>query len=279
MVGLIGAAIFGLACSPLAVPALPAAVALAVGLCLPQRQSSPAELRLRPVPVCYVIGAGLALLPGLVGHYLYDRARSAPTPETSIRSLTNAHRFDPEFPLYLARLAWLQAASNPADSSAARAARKAAEMAQGLAPLWLQAGYLGARIGEPWADQALRRARRLDPLSPLPPFLLMSLAPGDKSSVGLGVQAVRQAPELAAARFWWDKPELAQKVARESGISIPLPAAEPSTTQLLALAMDYEAATSFSMYAFRRSPWPTSLAPVVLRSEPKIEPESGIEVE
>ena len=151
----------------------------------------------------------------------------------------------------------------------AAAALQAARLAGGLAPLWLEAGFLGQRIGAPWAADALERAQRLDPLSPLASFHLMMARRGDPEAVTLGSRAVRADPRLARASFWHDHRDLASRVAAATGMHLPDPRALSATEpQMLTLILDREPAVSFSLYAFRRSPWPGRLAPAELRGFP-----------
>ena len=152
-----------------------------------------------------------------------------------------------------------------ADDTSAFRALTAASGAPGLAPLWLAAGELGWRAGLPWAPVALARARDLDPLSPLVAFHLLTTTDQSVAAASLGEFAVTREPRLAGALWWSDHPALASQVSRQTGVSIPLSVEEDSSPPMvLALTLDREPSLSFSLFAFRRSPWPARLAPIAV---------------
>ena len=113
----------------------------------------------------------------------------------------------------------------------------------------------------------------LDPLSPLPPFFLLQAGPDRADMVELGARALAAEPKLAAAVFWEARPELlAAARARLGWPASPGPSTESAagargdqSIVFLTLGLDREAAVSFSLFAFRRDPWPVDLAPVGLR--------------
>ncbi len=76
---------------------------------------------------------------------------------------------------------------------------------------------------------------------------------------------------LGAAVFWEEHPELREAVLERLGREAPGAVSMLSTgtagpTVLLVQSMDGRSALSFSLFAFRRSPWPADFAPVEVRS-------------
>lgn len=279
--GLVGGAVFSLGNSSSSILALPAAVAVLAGAALasgPPQQLSRGALSLG-LGLFYVAPVVLLLLPYELAHLHYQRATTAPDPERALTAIRRAAEIDPRFPLYRARAAWLAADLHGVDRETAANARRAAEQGHELALLWLVAGAMAIDVGEPWAPEALNRARRLDPLSPLPAFHLLRARPFSRDAVDLGRFATTTEPRLVAAVFWERYPEIWARVAEGAagealtgdsapprpGASSPGNAIGP--TVLLALTMDARPALSFSLFAFRRSPWPADVAPVELRSE------------
>ena len=266
MLGLIGAALFSLGAAPVSIPALPVAAAVVAGGALPARR--PGRFRWRPFPTAivalYMIGAAALLFPTAIAHRHYDIARGSGDVGKAIRSLESAIALDPRFPLYQARAAWL-AAGQKISQSAALQALRAAELARGLAPLWLEAGYLGHRSDQAWAPRALETAARLDPLSTLVAFHRMASRPSDPAAIDWGTQILTAEPGFAKARFWRNHPELVESIARKSGIR-PDTWRIDDTSQIapLAMVLDKDPSLSFSLYAFRRSPWRGALAPIEL---------------
>ena len=260
LVGMIGGVVFSLGSSPLAIPALPVTAAIVAGAALQGSWSPPR--RARWLPLMYLSAAAILLLPKAWAHRHYDLARGQSDPAQTLVNLQSAIRLDPEFPLYRARAAWLQSAAEKS-APAANEARLAAEKAVAVAPLWLQAGYLGHRAGLVWAPDALAQAADLDPLSTLVWFQRMVTQPTDPQASDWGARALYGEPGFAQARFWRQHVDLAKAVALRSGV-------EPRTTPLdeksdvveLAMVFDKTTAQSFSLFAFRRSAWPGALAPV-----------------
>jgi hypothetical protein len=276
LLGLLGGVVFALGSSPLAVPALPATAAVVAGLTL--RSPKPALIRHRaPWIAVYLLVAMTVLLPLDRGHFLYEAARRAADPAASLRHLDQARRLDADFPLYLARRAWLASDIRGIDREAADQAREAAEMAPGLAPLWLAAGDLGRRAHQAWAPSALAHAYRLDPLSPLAAFHLMMVQGNQDEAVRLGEAAVAMEPRLVGAQWWWNHRDLADRLSRRIGVPIPeeidSPSAEP---MVLALTLDRTPSLSFSLYAFRRSPWPGRMASISLATDRSGTPHTSV---
>lgn len=265
LLGLAGGAFFALGSAPTAVPALPYTAALVAGAAL----AAPAETESRwrlPVLGVYLLAATILLANLDRAHLLYDRARTADSPVQSRDLIARAHEIDPGFPLYEARQAWLSAELDGASGENAGGALAAARKAPGLAPLWLAAGDLGRRSGQPWAPEALTRAREIDPLSPLIAFHLMMVDEASDERQLLGEIALSGEPRLAGALWWSEHREIAVRVGRRTGLTLPIPVREPTTKpQTLALTLDYDPALSFSLFAFRRSPWPGRLLPTAVR--------------
>jgi hypothetical protein len=266
LLGLLGGGIFSLGAAPLAVPALPATALVVVGASF--SGEAPAGRRFAPFWWAYVAVAAVALLPLDRAHFQYDRARLAPSAGESLAWLARARNLDSAFPLYLAREAWLTAELQGADRPTAERARQAAELAPGLAPLWLEAGYLGRTAGADWAPHALATAYRLDPLSPLTAFHLMTVTADSTTATRLGAEALRQEPRLTGAIWWLDRPDLARSVSTLAQVPVPAPGTVAQRrAPALALGFDRRPSLSFSLFAFRRSPWPGRLAAVQLGTD------------
>ena len=193
--------------------------------------------------------------------------------EEAIVHLRAAVAADPRFPLYHVRLdPW----------AAARAA-------DGLAPLWLLAGLVETEDNER-RREALERACDLDPLSALAPFELMRLeraagtAAGDPRVAERAARAILAEPLLLAAVVFEGDPDLRAEVHRGIQTWPGLPpgwsesfeelwlgldwsnGAEGPPRDVLSVGADGRAAVSFSLFAFRRPPWPLSIGAVPLRS-------------
>ena len=261
----IAGAVFALGAAPLSVPALPVTAAVVAGVALTGR-ATPSPTRLPAIPLAiYLVAAAIVLIPQDQAHLLYDRARSQGVDTRSRELIERAAGLDPEFALYRAREAWLAAQIDGIDRETAERALQAAELAPGLAPLWLVAGNLGNAVQAPWASAALVSAHELDPLSPVTAFHRMRVTQDLDAATSLGADAIRLEPRLAHASWWLERPDLARAVARISGERIPssLPSATSDPMQL-ALGLDRVPALSFSLYAFRRAPWPGRIAAIDL---------------
>lgn len=263
LLGLFGGSIYALGAAPVAIPALPIAAAVVAGTAL---RSRPAARHRIPILSAYLILAVVILAPIDRAHFHYDRARQAATPAASLTAITRAREIDADFPLYRAREAWLSAeVLGTEDASSALQALHAAEAAPGLGPLWLAAGDLGHRADQSWAPAALARAQRLDPLSPLVAFHLMRVQSTDDEATRLGEFALSHEPRLAAALWWSNHGEIAARVSDLTGIPLqPIPQERAAEPRVLALTLDRHPTLSFSLYAFRRSPWFARLAPIAM---------------
>ena len=180
---------------------------------------------------------------------------------------------DPSFPLYHVRLdPWT-----------------AAEAADGLAPLWLLAG-VDQTVDVDRRRQALERACDLDPLSALAPFELMLLlreagaAATDPRVAVRAARAILAEPLLLAAAAFEGDPDLRAELHGEIQSWPGLPPGwlaafeelwfgldwsnghEDSPRDVLSVDADGRPAVSFSLFAFRRPPWPLSIGAVPLRS-------------
>ena len=213
--------------------------------------------------------SGLALSPGSAG----VDARDGFLVEAAASRLRAAAAADPGFPLYRARL----------DSWAA------AEAAAGLAPLWLLAG-VDESVDDTRRRQALERACDLDPLSALAPFELMRLEregglPASDQRVSVrAARSILAEPLLLASLAFEGDPDLRAELHRQIRAWPGLPPGwlaafdelwfeldwsnglEGPPQDVLSIDADGRAAVSFSLFAFRRPPWPFSIGAVQLRS-------------
>jgi O-antigen ligase len=257
----------------LSTPALLLALGTALGATLPAAVT-PSRWSAR-VFRFYALVAMLIVAWRCVPFVLYDQAARQ---NGSIDRLHRAVVWDPEFPLYRTRLAWLLAEQDPRSAAAAREAHRAAVAARGLAPFWLGAGILGLDAGEPWARQDLLRACELDPFGALAPFFLMLENPAASTAPIFGGRALVAEPRLLAAREWQGHEELRARAVRVAaswpGIDagwrqsfVTVAATDlPSDGEHreLALALDEQWSSSLSLLAFRRRPWPARLGVVVV---------------
>jgi hypothetical protein len=272
--GLAGFAVCALGGAPLAVTALPVAVAVALGAALPDAPGAPPRgLAARAAGAAYAALAALALLPVLLATAAYERA-STGSSVVAAQRLARAIRLDP-LPLYEARLAWL----SPLDSvPAAERSRAAARTAAAVGPLWIAAAQRGIAAGAPWAESALRQACRLDPLSGLPPALLALRRPAAAEAPTRLALAFLAEPRLAAASGLTDLPQLRAAALRrierldsvDAGWRVALleaarlrPGAGGSQL-VLRLEADRDPTLSFALHAFRRRRWPAVLVEIPL---------------
>jgi len=276
LVSLTGVAVISLSSASLVVLALPLAAGLAAGAALAAQGAPPGDGRISArsvgaVAMVYVAPALLLLAPLDIALFRYDQATTAVSDEQALAKLENAMGLDPTFPLYRARYAWLEAEIHGPSEASSQLAREAAERANGVAAFWLQAGMLAIDSGDSAAAGSLEQAMHLDPLSPFPLFHRMRATPFEPRASHFGSRALAIDPRLRAATFWENHPDLATSAAVSA-----IPAAERGSgggLVLLALTMDEEPALSLSLWAFRRSPWPTVLAPIELRiAEPIPQP-------
>ena len=289
MLGLLGTGIclmFGVFVGVVAVPAvlvlnlgLAAAArgARAGALGLPTRWPWP---RARVVVFLWLAAALAWSLERAWAARAYERAIGAAVAEAgdgnaskeAMVHLRTAASADPRFPLYHVRLdPW----------AAARAA-------DGLAPLWLLAGVDESEDAER-RREALERACDLDPLSALAPFELMRLereagaSATDPRVAERAARAILAEPLLLAAVAFEGDPDLRAEVHRRIRTWPGLPSgwsesfeelwlgldwsngAEGPPRDVLSIDADGRAAVSFSLFAFRRPPWPLSIGAVPLR--------------
>ena len=283
VLGLGGAGVVALGTANLVVAALPWAVAVAAGGALAATEHGQAgtsadghgrwERWGRSAIGVYVLAAGLALAPGMIAQWFYDRALAAEVAgrrAEAVRSLDLSVRFDPAFPLYRIRLALLR--NEPEQ------ALRAAEDGGDVAVLWTVAGILGEAAHRPWAPDALDHACADDPLAPFPPFFRMQADPGAAGADRSGAHALLAAPQLAAAVVWEGREELQAAsllaVRAWPGVdpgwkevflaTVATTAAAPTTPaglreepEWIALTFDTDPRESISVPLFRRRPWPT----------------------
>lgn len=274
--GLAGGALYLLGNAPVAVLALPAAAVIATGAALAAdfetvRRGSRQRLLFT---LLYLLPVGALLLPKLLAQVHYDRAATNESPAHALEEIEWARSLDPAFPLYGARTAWLRGSLYGADRESARLALQAAEAAEGIAPLWLAAGFMGLEASAGWTVEALSTARDLDPLSPLPPFL-MAVSQPDHPEAGLwAAQALRLEPRLSQTSILLERNDLQRRAIealRASGFNTdPIVRLESDRRSgvpgaALGLSVDRTPALAFSLYAFRRRPWPATLVRLPLR--------------
>ncbi len=283
LVALAGGGAFFVGNAAVRVAALPVAAAVAAGAALAGSGAlrgafdTPRWPR-RAMVTAYLVAAAAVLTPLHRAHHHYDRARRAELPSEIRTELARAIVLDPRFPLYRARSAWLAAAQGEEPGGVVKKAWRAAHDGVGLAPLWLAAGSLAEQAGRPDPD-ALRRALGFDPLSPVAAFHWIAQQPPPPDAVDWGARALAAEPRLAAAVLWQRRPELLarilERIRAEGGDTrrlevIAARAAAPGAGRTaLALTMDGRSAVSFSIYAFRRSPWPAAVAPIELAFAPE----------
>ncbi len=289
LLGLLGAAAVSLASASVTVTALAVAAAVAAGAALAGSAPQPVDgprgrmawrcwRAWRWLVPAYMALALAVLLPIRLAARHAERAIGV-APELARRELARAVRLDPAFPLYRARLAWVQGATPRGRAAAAALARQAAEDAGAVIPLWLSAGLLGGQADEPWAAAALMRACDLDPLSAFPAFYLALERHAAPPAPAWAGRAFLADPRLAAAVAWeripdvrdeglrtaarWPGTPAGWRAALLAAAAPPWPAA--GSTLPLYLGIDGDAGSSFSLYLFRRRVSPTRW-PIRLRA-------------
>ncbi len=265
--GLAALAVMSLAGRTLAAPAVPLAAMIGLGAVL--AAEAPARGRRQGVTVAVVAVLAALIVPLDLAHLAYDRAVGAGTRERQADHLRRAVALDPAFPLYRARLAWMEADGGQA--------RDAARRARAVAPLWAVAGMLAQEAGEPWSREALVRACRLSPLGVIAPYrLTLEEVSETHARVQWTARALLAEPLVAAAVAWRDRGAVLRAAVGELGrlesldpgwrawlegvVDVRDGRGRGGATRVLALAMDGDPATSVSLYAFRRRPWPIDLA-------------------
>ena len=289
LVGLLGTSAFGVSPPIAAFPVL--LVVLVGGV---QSTAGPRlgswDLRSRPsgsaVPRLAVtaisVVALLVLVPKLLALREWELALGAESQGISDAAvdahLTRARRFDGSHPLYAA---W-QAGRTGQELNLARAeqALEAARQSQGVAAFYLLAGSALADLKDARAERVLEVACRLDPLGALAPYHHWR-ATGDYASLA---RALASEPRLAAAVQVISDPRALEQASEQLVALEQLPPGwrevtarqllqtvvavprENASVELLELAqeIDYEDATSLSLFAFRRQAWPLRIGPVLL---------------
>jgi O-antigen ligase len=260
------------------------------------------------------VGLALALtilLRPLLAVGVYEEGRGAwfaGNPGSALEKVDQARQLDPYFPLYGFRQALLMTELEDRDTRArVRVAFESAELARGLAPLWLVAStsMLAAEQAEARAGgapeqlfTALERACALAPLEGVAPLLAARLFPAGTAGPRLPLlaRAILAEPGFLAASSSFPYPNegrsestlgvdegrpLKQQILAwpdvPAGLKVAmadfldalarseesLPAVAGTTERRfarLAFAIDQEAATSLSLHAFRRQPWPGVVA-------------------
>lgn len=317
LAGLAGGAAAGLGTGDWRIGALPVAAAVAAGAALaggrPREEEQgpgPVESRRRRAPgiamaCAYVLAAALLLTPLDRAQREYDLATQAP-PGRAVAHLDRAVRLDPDFPLYRARRAWLEAEMESSPGSrpeqgfrAVGDALRAAQDGPGVAVLWLGAGEVARRrAGDPSdsgiAATAFERACALQPLGAFAPFGLLAVAESAGEATGeaaLAARALAADPRLAAATLWSAKPGALERglgVLSETGGIDPgwrevvvgrirairgaqiseTPGGPPASDEVGALAtvLDAHPEGSVSLHLFRRLPWWGVVMRVAVRS-------------
>lgn len=274
--GLAAALLFSLTGFPLSVPVLPFAFGLLAGIGLAAVGPDAGPLGWRPPRVVIAVVLILALasiLPGLRAQWAWDEARLAGDAVRAEKALARAVALDPDFPLYVARLGQLRG-----EVELLVAASRAAGA---VGPMTLQAGLAAEAAGRPEAAELLARACDLDPFGGLAPFRLAVGPAGGETS--LRVQRAKRAlvaePRLVAAKAWLDHPEVllrAQVELDRPGVPpgyaarfLPamqeLFAPEPAAEADFVLRLDQDPAESFSLFLFRRSPFPVAISRVPVK--------------
>ncbi len=262
------------------VTAVPAVLILNLGLAAAARAASADGDPLDSLPPWWRRGLQITFAVWLVVAlgWTWQRTSSARSYELAVAGggtdlLRMAAASDPSFPLYQARLdPWA-----------------AAEAADGLAPLWLLAG-VDQTVDIERRRLALERACDLDPLSGLAPFELMGLereagaAATDPRVAARAARAILAEPLLLAAATFEGDPDLRAEVHRRIQSWPGLPpgwlaafeelwfgldwsnGGEGPPLDVLSVDADGRPAVSLSLFAFRRPPWPLSIAAVPLRS-------------
>jgi O-antigen ligase len=285
--GIAGLAVAALGSAALSVTALPCAAAVVAGVALAGTQVPEDSERHggRLVILVYALAALAVLTPILWAQRDYGRALGlvrAGDARGARAALDRAAALDPRFPLYPLRAALLASADPASYAAAADLAHRAAGEAVSLPLAWEVAGILGHSAALPWAGAALARAESLDPMSPFPPFYRLLGETDARRAAELGARALLAEPRLALSCAWETRRPLLARTLEEvrvwpgvdagwkEGLLAEVASARavpPAERVRLALVLDGDAATSVSLLAFRRSPWPLRWALVTLCRE------------
>jgi len=214
----------------------------------------------------------LLLLPLDAALVCYGAARRAP-PVRARQLLAAAAELDPGMPLYRARLGWIA----PTAAARAVALTSAANAAPGVAALQLAAGWAGQAAGR-GGELELERACAGNPLDGYAPFLLAQRHRDEPWAARLFARSLLANPTFLAAVFWEERPDLFAAALREvaaydgvddgfrQAIVVTRPPRSGRIT-VVRVTMDTEPATALSLHAFRRLPWPATLASVAVRRD------------
>jgi len=276
LLGLVGGTLYLLGNAPVTVLALPTASIITAGAALAaESDANRHRSQQRAVlALLYLLPVAVLLLPKLLAQVHYDRAAAAETPLEALDEIRWARDLDPTFPLYGARASWLQGSLHGVDDESAMLALQAAEEARGIAPFWLTAGFMGLETSASWTAEALATARDLDPLSPLPPFLMALSQPEHPEAAQWAAQAIRLEPKLSQTSPFLESPDLrrrtieALRASRSDDSLIAHMESDDSggpPAAALGLSMDRTPAVAFSLYGFRRRPWPATLVRLPFR--------------
>ncbi|MEM8934032.1 MAG: O-antigen ligase family protein, partial [Acidobacteriota bacterium] len=269
--GLIGSGVVGVVSGiDLAATALPVVVLAVIGARLAADPVPPVLSRrsrrvVRLVAAVIVLALAVTQWPRDAAHLAYDQALVDEDPKPA---LARAVALDPEFPAYRWRLA--------EQTDDADAARRAAETARGLAPLWttagVTAGTTGGRLDPADVPQPLVLACDLSPLGALPAFRLA--IDGDPAlATDRAVRALMASPLLLAAIDGARRDRLVEAAVRRidrwrlgpdaiwreafltAAATVRDVDPEPVRRAAIGLVVDAEPATALSLHAFRRRPW------------------------
>jgi hypothetical protein len=255
------------------------ALAVVAGAALPppatvDPANADARTRRRDAPVGWLYAAiGLLLVAPLdAALACYGAARHA-APARARQLLAAAVELDPGMPLYRARLGWIA----PTAAGRAVALAAAANGAPGVAALQLAAGWAAQAAGR-GGERELERACAGDPLDGHAPFLLAQQHPDEPWAPRLFARALLANPTFLSAVFWEGHPELFAAALREvaaydgvdDGFRQAIVVTRPPRSGRIAAArvtMDADPTTALSLHAFRRLPWPATLASVTVRRD------------
>jgi hypothetical protein len=127
-----------------------------------------------------------------------------------------------------------------------------------------------------WGIGALTRAADFDGTEALASFLLLQRTLDQDQAMELAVRSLTRDPRLLAATWWHDREELLTSIVEKVNESDNLEKSwrqafaqqvqalprERSLGGYLSLHLDRDPTTAFSLYAFRRPPWPVELSPI-----------------
>lgn len=288
----LGFGVASLGGAPMAILALPTALAVAVGAGMEGAREeegalSPPSSHPRRWPTLVLCGVVACwILPLDLASLHYDRAIEQESLEGQKQALDQAVAMDPSFPLYGFQSALVRSGLDGGEDSSVRSVSwelwQGARRARGVGPLWLVAGAMGQGTeNTAWSLGALIRACASDPLSAMAPFLLAVGEPVEERSASWGARALVAEPRLLAAVEWRHRPRVLEEAVgllvdhgdidagwRQRLLTtyrqLSARNGAPGELRQLALSMDTDETTSVSLYTFRRRPWPTILATVEL---------------